>query len=263
MIELLLSTILLAPPLPQDETPAPEPPDPELVAKTVERLETAYRSKDTEEQVRAIGEAGRVADAAVVKSLAKGLRQKDPALKEAVLQALRWMDHPDALKTLHRTYKSDRAIKKDPELSASLLKAIGQHGDRSSISILSDDPFSTRNYQAIKARVLGLGNIRDRKSVEALLGLMKSSAPRYVDDRMEDFRLALIMLTGTDQGPSSQMWLRWWNDNKKSFEVSPDVPELPRGRRQQWIYYWGLDRDYGRTQRRENRGKDGERRRSS
>ena len=73
---------------------------------------------------------------------------------------------------------------------------------------------------------------------------------------MGSFRLSLMVLTGTDQGPSATPWQRWWNANKKSFVVAPTRGELPRPIVGQWTEYWGLEDGYGRTRRREDRGDD-------
>ena len=137
---------------------------------------------------------------------------------------------------------------------ASMLRAIGQHGDPSSIAILARNPFESRDFASIRARLRGLGMIRDKESVDALIDLMKSSSSRQVDANMADFRLSLVVLTGTDQGPSPMPWRDWWSGHRKGFEVSTEIGPIPRTMKATWTEYWGLDRDYGRTTRREDRG---------
>ena len=53
----------------------------------------------------------------------------------------------------------------------------------------------------------------------------------------------VVVLTGTDQGPTSAAWVRWWNDHRKGLVIAPDLPELPRPMLERWVYYWGLDRE--------------------
>ena len=183
-------------------------PDAKEIERVVTEIESALAGKETPPKLRALQAASEVPSPVVVKAVTKGFREPEKEVKNAAIQALRWMDHPKALETLHKTFKNDRAIRKDDELTAAVLKGIGQHGDPSSIKVLAGDPFETRFYGAIRARVLGLGMIRDVKSVESLMKMMKLTDQRKIDRYMDDFRLSLMMLTATDQGPSSSAWQR-------------------------------------------------------
>ena len=252
---LLAAALFLSPPTQTSE------PDPARVKEVVAELESALKRGDKDAKVRALEAAGRVPAPAVIKAVARGFKDKEHDVKRATILALRFSPHPDALAALHRAFKSDRAIRKDGDLSGSILKAIGQHADPSSIKILTDDLFETRNYAAIKARILSLGRIRTKRAVEALLDLMKVTDQRTIDRYMGDFRLSLMILTGTDRGPSSAMWHRWWQNNKKTFEVAPEHPPISKPQLIRWARYWGTDDVYGRTKRREDRGDDPERRR--
>ncbi len=243
-------------------SPAQEtPPSPELVARTVTELTTALTKGDKDEKTRALQAASRVNAPEVIKLVARGFKDDENEVKAATIQALRFLDHEDALALLHRALASDRAIKKDEALTASLIKAIGQHADPSSVRVLSKDAFETKNYAAIRARVLGFGKIRTRESLEALLDLMKVTGQHTIDRYMGDFRLSLMVLTGTDRGPSSAQWQRWWQDHKKTFEVAPEPALLPRPQALQWANFWGNEEGYGRVEKREERGNDPERRR--
>jgi hypothetical protein len=234
---------------PQDSVP-----DPEAVAAAVEDLEAAFRSGVKDEKVRALDRASDVVAPAVIDEITRGFKDREREVQAATIQALRWMDHPAALKALHKTAKKSRTIKKDEELYPAILKAVGQHGDPDSVHLLSHKPFDSPFYQAGRARVLGLGRIRTAASLEALFGMLRSSSANEVERHMKSFRLSLMVLTGTDQGPSAQQWLRWWKANKKGFEISPTRRELPRPIARSWTEYWGIDNDYGRTRRREDRG---------
>jgi len=232
-------------------------PDPKAVERAVERVEEALEAGDADGAVAAIGEASEVVDAAVVAAIARGMRSRDREVREAVVGALRWMDHPDALGVLHRTLERDRALRKDAELAAAVVKAIGQHANASSIPFLAEGAFKTPEREAIRARILGLGRIRDVAAVEALMRMMKTTPQRDVDRHMEDFRLALLVLTGTDQGPTSRRWLEWWDDERDGFRVTEELPSLPREVERKWNQYWGLEHGYGRAPRREDRGDRG------
>lgn len=229
-------------------------PAPERVEATVEDLRVAFRRGTKEEQVDALGRATDVVSPAVIAEIVRGFRDEEREVQAATIQALRFMDHPDALGALEKNARGNRKLRKDEELYPALLKAVGQHADPSSIRLLAHEPFESPIYQAARARILGLGRIRTRDSLEALLGMMKSASERKVTTHMPSFRLSLMILTGTDQGPTSAQWLRWWKANKKGYELSPQRPALPRSIQRSWTEYWGIDDDYGRTDRREDRG---------
>jgi len=229
-------------------------PAPEVVEATVAELRVAFRDGAKEDKVHALERAGDVVAPAVIAEVGRGFRDEEREVQAATIQALRWMDHPDALDALQKNARGNRKLQKDEELYPALLKAVGQHADPDSIRVLADKPFDSPFHQATRARILGLGRIRTRASLEALLDIMKSASEKKVAPHMPSFRLSLMILTGTDQGPTSAQWLRWWSANKKDYEVSPERRELPRSIQRSWTEYWGIDDDYGRTGRREDRG---------
>jgi hypothetical protein len=60
----------------------------------------------------------------------------------------------------------------------------------------------------------------------------------------DDVRLALVMLTGVDQGRSFDAWRAWWNAVKAEFAVAPETPRPPAIERalwERWCKFWGLD----------------------
>jgi len=252
MIPSLATLAALALLLPQDT-----PPSEAEVTAAVERLETAFEKGKSPERISAIRESASVLDPGVVDWIDRGLRDRDPEVQAAAIEALRFMDFPAALDALHACYKRDRKLVKHEELGGALLKAIGQHGSPSSIPILSDDPFSTQNHKAIQARILGLGNIRDEQSVEELMGLMKKVGRQKAQPYMGEFRLALMHLTGVDQGKSLDLWIKWWNGAKKDLELPAQPPLLPKQEQMRWDYYWGIERINERDERRRDRGDDG------
>jgi hypothetical protein len=238
--------------LPQDP-PQPAPPTPEVIEQTLGALKAAFGGKELPPKLEAVEAARDVLDQKVIQALAKGMKQ-ELEVRQAVLEALRRMDHPEALKELHDVYKRDKEIEKDDELFPALLKAIGQHASPGSIAVLSDNPFKAKGSQALEARILGLGRIRDARSVEALFAMMQLVGRGNISARMPDFRLALMALTGVDKGLSRDAWIAWWNDNKKKFEVPKEMPVLPEKMQRRWDYYWGDPHEEGRGKKREERG---------
>lgn len=255
MLELVLSLAALVPPagaaVPLDTGEL------ERIERARAELKQAFQHGDVDARLRAIADHRRVADAEVLEWIAKGLERvddEDLRVPIAALDALRYAEHPEALKQLHRACKRDKKLREHEELGPRLFRSIAWHGDPSSIELLADDPFSTRTADFVRARIYGLGHIRDPRAVEALMDMMKKVGRNKVDTWMDDFRLSLMVLTGADEGKSVEGWTRWWNDHKKGLEVAPEAPKLPRLMQIRWDDYWGVRTRQERGKRREERG---------
>ena len=251
MLHLVLALGLCLAPLAQK----PAPPDPERVKAVVTGLERALKSGSKEEKSKAIQACAEVADTDVAKALGRGIADKELEIQRSSIEALRWMEHPEALEQLHGAARTRKELRKEPTVFTALLRAIGQHGNPKSIEILEDDVWAVVEAGVVEARILGLGNIRDKRSVEALMGLMKVAGPHRIQNVMPSFRLALARLTGVDKGQSQQMWQDWWNDNKAKFSVAEKPAELARELQFRWDSYWGKERPYERMKKRGERGK--------
>jgi HEAT repeat protein len=254
----LLLTLLFGAALLQGPTP-PAPPDPEKIKAAVARLEEAFTKGKSPERIQALEAAVPLLDAKVIEWVRKGLRDSDPAVVQRALESLRFMRHPDALEALHDYYRRERAkLRKDDELLGRVLKAVAQHQSAKSIDVLADDPWGNTSNAVIEARILGLGNIRAVESVEALLGLMRVAGPLKVQPHMNDFRLALVVLTGSDQGNSQDAWMKWWNDHKQGFQVAAKQAPMAKPMQLRWDYYWGNEMKRDRPPGRGDRGNDPE-----
>jgi hypothetical protein len=251
MLKLLLACLLTAPaaaavpiaPLVtvEDEKKAIDPAE---VKETVGRLEAAFKSDSTADRIAAIEAAVRVPDKEVAKTVAGGLKDKDAAVFMATVDALGHMQHPEALAELEKYYKQNKKrLQKDAPRFSAVIKACARHGQNSSIAILSDDLFSVKTYEAVQARIYGLGNIRTVEAIEALTSISRKTSRNNLDRYMAEFRLALFNITGVDQGNSPDLWGIWWRDNKKTFKIPEEVPEFPPEMRGKWKRYWGLEGD--------------------
>jgi hypothetical protein len=251
MIPLLLSLSLLLSAA-QDKGPAKTPPqkstekaaqektaDPKRVQAATAELDAAFKDGKSPERIAAIEKNADVVDGAVIERIAKGLKDKDAAVKQAAIEALGRMKHPDSVKALNGLYNSEKkTLATDEAMFPLLLKSIGRLGDPSSVAVLSDSPFSSKIFPSIQARLYGLGNIRTNESVEALVGFMKLGAERDFQALMPEWRVALVHLTGVDNGDSIDLWQKWWREKKKDFklpaEAAPMSPEL----QMKWDAYW-------------------------
>lgn len=256
-----LLVCLPAPALAQEEAPYEEP-DPKVVEKALADLEEAFDDKEltAEGRAQAIQLNAYIPHEDLIEFFADTLKDwKELEPRQAAVEALRYSPHPDALEALHTRWKRDKKkLKKEPELAAAVLRAMAQHGKEESIDYLADDLFSIKTRAAVRARILGLGHVRAERSVEELMGIMKSARRNSIQNYMTDFRVSLMVLTGADHGLGQNEWIAWWNDNKKTFEVREKPHLLPKKEQYAWDRYWGYDRMENRGKKREDRGDDPE-----
>jgi hypothetical protein len=219
-------------------------------------LDRAFKDGDKFARVKAIGAAATFVDAGVVESIAKGLHDKESDVQKAAIEALRFLDHPGATKSLIDCARHDTRIKKDIELYAALMRAIGQHGEAAALDVLTDEIWTTLEHPVIQARLLSIGRIRSIAAVEKLFDLLKSAGPGRVQPYMENFRMSLMLLTGADEGASPEAWMRWWNENKTRLQVQPKAQALPKHLQYLWDSYWGEATANERPRKKAERGKD-------
>ena len=248
----LLVVLSLSPP----RGDATAPPDPARVEAAVTELAHAFERGASGDRVRALDGQGTVPDARVVDWVARGLRDRELVVRKGAIEALRRNAHASSVAKLH-AHAGEKGLRAEPALHALVLRAIGQHGDPRSVAVLAEDAWSVQDRAVLEARLLGLGRIREPAAVEALFGLMKAAGKQRIQPLMGDFRLALLVLTGVDQGSSQELWLAWWNENKSRLRVAARPGELPPPLRARWDRYWGEGTDAARTARGRERGGDG------
>jgi hypothetical protein len=249
VVALLVSAALAQSPFPREDVPSPD-----RVKAATAALTDAFRGKDIAAQEAAIRAHGGVNADPVVHALAKGLRARNDSVKTLAIEALGWHPSPEALKQLHRLYRREgKLLAKEPVPYAALFKAIGRHGHKSSLDVLADSPFKGLTVEVAEARILGIANVREKRSVE---GLLKGMRLWSEDDErgsggkrssggsrgMRFFRPALCVLTGVDNGMADEAWHGWWRDNKNKFKMSPTRPKtVPADVKTYWKGFWGED----------------------
>jgi len=259
MLHFLLTALLTFAPAAQ--APQATPPDPAAVKAAVAELTAAFAKGKSPERIEAISKNSKLVDAAVIKCIVKGLSDDDVKVQGAAIDALRYMKHPDAFDALHDLLKRDKTekkIEKDVDLYTKLIKAVAQHGNKAAIATLSDNLFGNTEFKIAEARVLALGNIRAKESVEELIALMRTAGREKVQPYMATFRMSLMVLTGADQGASQDTWMAWWNDHKNDFKVPATAPQLPKEMQMRWDYFWGNQITHERNKKRGDRGDDPE-----
>ncbi len=235
------------------ERPA-APSNEERVQVALRKWNDTFASGSATERVAVIREVSEIADERITEKLSKALRDDERLVVEAAIEGLRFCAHASSVKALHSALKSNKNLLADPELVVKLIRAIGHHADPSSVKVLTTDVFATKGAGA-KARILSLGRIRSKDSVEGLMSMMRLVGPVQGREYMEEFRIALIVLTGVDHGESQPDWTSWWNDNKKDFVVPAEAGALPKPLQTRWAYFWGQEDKRERPPERGERGK--------
>lgn len=259
---ILLVTLLSLAAAPQDSGgAAAAPPDPAAVAAALESLEAAWKSDAAGERVRAIEGAAALGETRVIAAVARGLEDRDPAVRAAAVGALRHQPHPEALERLHAALrKAPRSPDEDRRVSE-LVAAVGQHASPTSLALLSEGGLDRTRAHTTRARIQALGRVRDARAVEELIALMNKAGGGPLGGGAQfdaDLRLSLWALTGVDEGPARESWMRWWNDHKRDFAVAPQPPTEPRALAARWRTLWETPAE--RAAREARRGKREERR---
>jgi hypothetical protein len=237
-----VALLLSAPALSQDE-PDKKPlgPSPEQIEAAVQQLKLGLGSKEVSVRLEAAKEAHKTPCEEVARTLGKyGLKDKEINVKQAVIDSLGHMRVHAALEELlDHGGRAKRELEGDPATHTLLIKSIGRHGADKSIPYLTKDLFSAKDRQVVQARILSLGRVRSVEAVEALIAMSRKAGGRRGNSRHDaDLRLALCVLTGVDNGKRSAGWNVWWNDNKKTLEISKEPADLPRSLAKQWERYW-------------------------
>jgi HEAT repeat protein len=232
-------SLLLLVPAPQAQTG----PSPEAIAAYRKELEAALEpGVDPKVWQKKILISRDYQDSSVIAVLdAKALRHEDRNLRDTAVNALGHMRHPDARKVLVAMFARDeKELEKEPPRYANLVRAIARNGDASVIPLLVKDVFQSGDRNLVQARILGLGNVRAKESVDELIQLMRSAPRPRVADVMLEMRTALFMLTGVDKGTDQELWINWYGDAKNSLTIAPEPPvQCPQEVRRCWTTFWG------------------------
>ncbi len=240
------------------QTRDPAPLEKGRVDQAVAALKQAFEKGAPKERAAAIVEHQEVIDPAVIAWFAKGLKDADTSVRDAAAQALRFARHADALTALQDALKRELKSGKDFEQRIKLIKCVGQHQSPTSIPLFAEDPFRHPGGGLLEAQVLALANTRTQRGLEQIVGMMRTASREHVQNHMATFRLALVVLTGVDQGLSQDAWMKWWNDNKQRIQIPPQMPALPEDMLNRWNAYWGLEYVRARAKKRGERGDDPE-----
>lgn len=236
LVAVMLGALALAP-----STGAARAQDPpiEKVEDVIERLRAALDGSSAPQKVAALRAAARHADPRVVAQARRGLADEDADVRVAAIDALGRNSHDKAFEALlehHREHRK-RLRSLDRDLPA-LLAAVARRGDPRALHVLTDDVRAQMLAPTLRARMLGLARIRSKESIEALFALADEIGFIGMHNHLEDFRLALLVLSHVDHGRSLDAWRAWWTGVKSQFELPEKAPELSATDYARWREFW-------------------------
>jgi len=210
------------------------------VTAHIERLREAFDSGSPAQRVAALRESWRHADEGLVAQVRRGLGDRDVEVRLAAYDALGRNAHESAFAALltHQRERRKELRTQDRDLPA-LLSALARRGDARAIAPLTADVQAQRLVPTIRARILGLARIRTKDSVEALMKLADEVGFVDMHNHLEDFRLALVVLSGVDHGRSLDAWREWWRGNRTTFAPPQRLSELAPADAARWREFWG------------------------
>ncbi|MDP7062685.1 MAG: hypothetical protein QF489_07115 [Planctomycetota bacterium] len=254
----MLSTLLLSSPflftptafaIPQDPPAEEAEVDAEMekvkAGEAAAQIKEALKGKEEIVMVATIDNLGQIKSKLVTKEVSKALKIKKEAVQISAIKALRFNEDPTALGYLLKVRK-EKSIQDNVQTAVEYAYALGQKGDKKAISALQDNLVGTSKTpkEVLNAKVLALGHIRHKDSVEAILDYAKTTIGRgrrgAVKQKVSrEVRGSLSILTGTDQGDSLAAWEDWWYDHRSKFKMSTVEGELDNERQQRaWTKLW-------------------------
>ena len=179
------------------------------------------------------------ADGALVEAIASALTDPDEEVRIAALAALGRCRSPLALDALlARASSGTDELRTHPREQAQLFRALGLHGDPRALRTLATDTLQSLETEPLRARILALGRIRTRESVDALVALARSLPFAEEQQVLHELRLSFAVLTGEAPGRTAASLVRWWGERRASFVVPEATPQLAPPSLRRWNAAW-------------------------
>ncbi|MFT7486718.1 MAG: hypothetical protein ACI9F9_002574 [Candidatus Paceibacteria bacterium] len=233
----VLATLALFMPIPRAVMPGPpvRQQSQELVLK---ELEKAVKGEDSKKLVRALSASARVTDLRVTQASMVAITDSNRGVRAAALDTLRFNKHPKALEALHTLLEKPAGLRVQPEIFALLIQATASHGSIESLPLITKGGFIDDPAPVLRARILGMGKIHEKASVEALMIAMQDLPAGQRLLHMDEFRLALAQLTGVDHGLNSRSWVQWWLKTGPGVALRDQEMPLPGPLKSEWDDFW-------------------------
>ncbi len=194
------------------------------VKALVKEYEKQYSKMSTYEKregMKRLEETGHdLAAASIVK---KGLKDKDLEIRREAASALGAMRCRKVVPQLTKAMKPNA---KNFDVYIAIVIALGDIGDPKAIPHLSKNLWNQKDglagIQAAQAKIDALGNIRSKKSVDALIGMLYVGGRGAMAAVSRSLTKSLEKLTGQKFGWDRDRWRDWWKKNKSKFKLEED-----------------------------------------
>jgi len=207
----------------------------------VDQLKAAFEAGNASVRVAALGRAGRVPVQEVLELSAQALKDPVPEVRLASAEGLRFNPHPLATRVLRMTLEKGKFPDPDGRTQAALVRALCQKADPATLVLLNKLRIDPRKRELTRAYVRGLGRLRHRGALAALISFMEGLEPSNRCLYMSDIRTSLVVLTGTDRGLDATAWSQWFHQFGSKMQINPFDPKLPELMTVDWYGYWQVD----------------------
>ncbi|MBM3986638.1 MAG: HEAT repeat domain-containing protein [Planctomycetes bacterium] len=202
-------------------------------------LEAALQRSRPALRAAALDLASSANDAALAAAIFPALSDPDEEVRRAALAALGRSTAPNALDALLGRARSGAAeLRAHPLELATLLHALGRHADPRSLPALTSDALHSLEPEPLRARILALGRIRTRESVDALVALAHALPFAEEQQVLHELRLSFAVLTGQTPGYTAASLVHWWGEQRASFAVPAELPALAPSLERRWRAAW-------------------------
>ena len=206
------------------EKPESDGLDPEVVKAMVMDFEKAYSKWSKPEKLDGMKKLAATEDPGAAKAIAKnGLKDRDLAVREEAAVLLGRMGCREVVGTLTKAMKSNE---KEVNVYLAIITALGDIGDPKAIPYLSKDFWNQKEaatgIRMANAKINALGQIRSRKSVDALIDMLYVGGPGAMAALSGSLTRALEGLTGQRFGWDRDRWKDWWKKNRSKVKLEED-----------------------------------------
>jgi len=245
---LLLSGLALA-----GEEPAPAEAD---EAAQAEEIVKGLQEKDGDALMDALRAAGTNQDRRLTVPLTRLLKDKNPAVRLAAIEALGLRKHVDEKKKAARALAARiQPLAKKEEDKAELLAVVSALHDLAepvALDALLDDLPPDADREATEARLHAAGNIPDNKVIEELIRIASAGRRGGANWRRQAALRALRYATQENVGGDVDEWRRWWSDHKATWD-----PHIAANKRADERLKQQEKEDQRKARREKKKNKDG------
>jgi len=195
------------------------------VRELVKKFYSKYGKWTAPEKLKAIAQLEEsrheLASEAILK---KGMKDRDLDIRTRSAEALGAMKCRNIVSSLA---KAMSANEKNENVYLAIIAALGAIGDKKAVSYLAKDNWDPKDgdetgRNKAQAKVIALGKIRSRASVDALISRMYKAKKGKIRSISRDLTAALKSLTGQNFGQDRDKWKSWWTKNKSNIKLEED-----------------------------------------